>query len=112
MLPEICIHFFPICATWPAHAILINFIVLIISDEWYKLWSSPLYNVPQGPITSSLLRPTNELLLLIGEILQERKLSQSYRIVQVQISATEFLTNFHNEQTFIYVKHQKHQWLK
>ena len=47
----------PICATCPAHLILIDFITRTILGEQYKSFSSSLCNLLHSPVTSSLLGP-------------------------------------------------------
>ena len=47
----------PICATCPAHLILLDFITRTILGEQYKSFSSSLCNLLHSPITSSLLGP-------------------------------------------------------
>ena len=47
----------PICATFPAHLILLDFITRTILDEHYKSFSSSLCNLLHSPVTSSLLGP-------------------------------------------------------
>ena len=49
-------HSSPICATCPAHLILLNFITRTILGEEYRSFSS-LYNHLHSPVTSSLLGP-------------------------------------------------------
>jgi hypothetical protein len=43
-LPQICIQFSPMHATYPVRFILIDLIILILFGEGYKLWSTPLCN--------------------------------------------------------------------
>jgi len=47
----------PICATCPAHLILLDFITHTILSEEYKSFSSSLCNLLHSPVTSSLLGP-------------------------------------------------------
>ena len=47
----------PICATCPAHHILLNFITRTILGEEYNSFSSSLCSLLHSPITSSLLGP-------------------------------------------------------
>ena len=49
--------FSPICATCPAHLILLDFITRTILDEEYRSFSSSLCSLLHSPITSSLLGP-------------------------------------------------------
>jgi len=47
---KFCVHFSYVCAMCPDHPIFLDFITLIVSEE-YKLWSSLLYTFVQPPVT-------------------------------------------------------------
>ena len=47
----------PICATCPAHLVLLDFITRTILGEEYKSFSSSLCSLLYSPVTSSLLGP-------------------------------------------------------
>ena len=50
--------FSPVCATCPAHLILLNLITWIIFGEEYRSLSSSVHSFLHSPVTSSLLGPT------------------------------------------------------
>ena len=55
----------PICATYPAHLILLDFITRTILGEEYSSFSSSLCNLLHSPVTSSFLGPNNKTILRI-----------------------------------------------
>ena len=62
----------PICATCPAHLILLNFITWTILGEEYRSLSSSLCSFLHSPITSSLLGPNIFLNTLFSNTLRLR----------------------------------------
>ena len=63
---------YPICATCPAHLILLDFTTRTILGKEYRSLSSSLYNFLHSPVTSSLLDPNAVLNTLFSNILSLR----------------------------------------
>jgi hypothetical protein len=70
--PTRTVHTFlpsPMRATCPANFILLDLLCLVISSDYYKLWSCPLCNFLHSPVTSSLLGPNIPLSTLFSNTL-------------------------------------------
>ena len=74
--------FSPICATCPAHLILLNFITRTILGEGYKSFSSSLCSLLHSPVTSSLLGPN----ILLNTMFSNTPSFLSSRNVSDQVS--------------------------
>ena len=70
----------PICATCPAHLIILDFITRTILGEEYRSLSSSLCSLPHSPVTSSLLAPN----ILLNTIFSNT-LSSSGGVVYLRI---------------------------
>jgi len=62
----------PICATWPAHLMLLDLMIRIIFDEEYRSLSSLLCSFLHSPVTSSLLGPNILLCTLFSKTVSLR----------------------------------------
>ena len=72
----------PICATCPAHLILLDFIIRTILGEQYKSFSYSLCNLLHSPVTSTLLGPN----ILLNTIFSNTLSFLSSRNVSDQVS--------------------------
>ena len=92
--------FSPICATCPAHLILLDFITRTILGEEYRSLSSSLCSLLHSPVTSSLLGPNILLNTIFSNTLSWTKLplssSRQLCILKHYISAESWARTCHN----------------
>ena len=79
----------PICATCPAHLIILDFIARTVLGEEYRLLSSSLFSFLHYPVTSSLL----DLNILLNNPFSNTLSLRSSLIVSDQVSHPYITTN-------------------